>query len=86
MTCSLKWEKYFCSPGLAMRIHKIPMAGEVLDIATYENGAKGAHMQRIYEMKDASGTARVSIKSDWILVNPATGRFSGHPPLLQSPF
>ena len=62
----------FLLSRLAMRIHKIPMAGEVLDIATYENGAKGAHMQRIYEMKDESGAARVSIKSDWILVNPVT--------------
>lgn len=48
------------------------MAGEVLDIATYENGAKGAHMQRVYEMTDGDGTPRVSIKSDWILVNPTT--------------
>ena len=57
---------------LAMRIHQIPMAGEVLDIATYEDGIKGAHMQRVYEMRDQTGEARVSVKSDWILVNPAT--------------
>ena len=41
-------------------------------IATYENGVKGAHMQRVYEMKDQTGEVRVSVKSDWILVNPAT--------------
>ena len=29
-------------------------------------------MQRVYEMRDGDGTPRVSIKSDWILVNPAT--------------
>ena len=62
----------FLLSRLAMRIHKIPMAGEVLNIATYENGAKGAHMQRVYKMTDPDGTPRVSIKSDWILVNPAT--------------
>ena len=45
---------------------------DVLDIATYENGIKGAHMQRVYEMRDQTGEARVSVKSDWILVNPAT--------------
>ena len=62
----------FLLSRLAMRIHRIPMAGEVLDIATYENGVKGAHMQRVYEMKDQTGEVRVSVKSDWILVNPAT--------------
>ena len=62
----------FLLSRLAMRIHQIPMAGEVLDIATYENGVKGAHMQRVYEMKDQTGEVRVSVKSDWILVNPAT--------------
>ena len=62
----------FLLSRLAMRIHRIPMAGEVLDIATYENGVKGAHMQRVYEMKDQAGEVRVSVKSDWILVNPAT--------------
>lgn len=45
----------FLLSRLAMRIHRIPMAGDVLDIATYENGAKGAHMQRVYEMKDQTG-------------------------------
>ena len=29
-------------------------------------------MQRVYEMADRSGAVCVSIKSDWILVNPAT--------------
>ena len=62
----------FLLSRLAMRIHRIPMAGDVLDIATYENGVKGAHMQRVYEMKDQAGEVRVSVKSDWILVNPAT--------------
>ena len=62
----------FLLSRLAMRIHRIPMAGDVLDIATYENGVKGAHMQRVYEMKDQTGEVRVSVKSDWILVNPAT--------------
>ena len=45
----------FLLSRLAMRIHRIPMAGEVLDIATYENGVKGAHMQRVYEMKNQTG-------------------------------
>ena len=62
----------FLLSRLALRIHRIPMAGEVLDITTMENGAKGAHMQRVYEMADRSGAVCVSIKSDWILVNPAT--------------
>lgn len=76
----------FLLSRLALRIHRIPMAGEVLDITTMENGAKGAHMQRVYEMADRSGAVCVSIKSDWILVNPATRKimrpsaFTAKPP------
>ena len=68
----------FLLSRLALRIHRIPMAGEVLDITTMENGAKGAHMQRVYEMADRSGAVCVSIKSDWILVNPATRKIMRH--------
>lgn len=38
-------------------------------------------MQRVYEMADRSGAVCVSIKSDWILVNPATAK-SCAPPCL----
>ena len=39
---------------------------------TWENGARGAHVQRVYEMEDQEGRLRVSIKSDWILIDPVT--------------
>lgn len=57
---------------LALRIHDCPRAGEVLTITTWENGARGAHVQRVYEMEDQEGRLRVSIKSDWILIDPVT--------------
>lgn len=54
----------------AVQIHDCPHAADVLTITTWENGAKGAHMQRVYEMTDQTGRLWVSGKSDWILVDP----------------
>ncbi len=62
----------FLLSRVALQIHRCPVAGEVLDITTWENGARGAHMQRVYEMADRSGAVCVSAKSDWILVDPQT--------------
>jgi len=56
----------------ALCIHRCPRAGELLTITTWENGVKGAHMQRVYEMADQTGAVCVSAKSDWILVDPIT--------------
>ena len=64
----------FLLSRMALRIHDCPRYREVMDITTWENGAKGAHMQRVYEMRDQTGRLRVSIKSDWILVEPETRR------------
>lgn len=62
----------FLLSRVAMRIHDCPRYRECMDISTWENGTKGAHMQRFYEMRDPAGTVRVAIKSDWILVDPQT--------------
>lgn len=62
----------FLLSRMAVHIHDCPRAGDVLDITTWENGARGAHMQRVFEMKDQAGRLRVSMKSDWILVDPLT--------------
>ena len=59
---------------LSLRIHDCPKARDVLNITTWENGVKAAHMQRVYEMRDQTGKLRVSAKSDWILVDPLTRR------------
>ena len=64
----------FLLSRIALRIHRCPMARDVLDIFTWENGARGAHMQRVYEMTDQTGTLCVSVKSEWILVDPETRR------------
>ncbi|WP_455581907.1 acyl-[acyl-carrier-protein] thioesterase [Dysosmobacter sp.] len=64
----------FLLSRMALRIHECPRYREVMDITTWENGARGAHMQRLYEMADQTGRVRVSIKSDWILVDPETRR------------
>lgn len=64
----------FLLSRIALRIHDCPRARDLLTITTWENGAKGAHMRRVYEMADGEGTVRVSVKSDWILVDPETRR------------
>ena len=68
----LERREVFLLSRLAMRIHDCPRAGDVLTITTWENGSKGAHMRRVYEMADEAGRLRVSMKSEWILVDPVT--------------
>ena len=74
LTHEVLWNnrEVFLLSRAALRIHGVPRAGEVLDITTWENGVKGAHMRRNYEMADGTGRARVSARTDWILVDPVT--------------
>ena len=64
----------FLLSRVALRIHRCPMARDVLETSTWENGVRGAHMQRVYEMRDQAGELCVSVKSEWILVDPETRR------------
>ena len=68
----LALREVFLLSRMALRIHRCPRARDLLDITTWENGARGAHLQRVYEMRDQAGTLLVSLKSDWILVDPKT--------------
>lgn len=69
----------------ALRVHRRPVSGEVLTVTTWEDGVRGAHMRRAYEMADGSGAMAVSARSEWILIDPATrkilrpGDFQGKP-------
>ena len=74
LTHQVLWEnrEVFFLSRAAIRIHDGPHAQEVLDITTWENGAKAAHMRRAYEMRDQRGRARISARTDWILVDPIT--------------
>lgn len=56
----------------AVRFHRVPRAAEVLTINTWENGVKGAQVQRVFEMLDAEGRLCISAKSDWVLADPHT--------------
>lgn len=66
----LEMRQAFLLSRVAVKIHRCPRAREVLDITTLEDGVRGAHMQRVYEMLDQTGQVCVSIRSDWILVDP----------------
>ena len=68
----LEMREAFLLSRMAVRVHRCPRAREVLDITTWENGAKGVHMQRVYELRDQEGRLCAAIKSDWILVDPVT--------------
>lgn len=68
----LAHREVFLLSRAAVKLHDCPKAREVLDITTWENGSKAAHMRRYYEMKDQAGRVRVSAKTDWILVDPVT--------------
>lgn len=68
----LEMREAFLLSRMAVKIHRCPRAREVLDITTWENGVKGAHMQRVYEMADQEGRLCASIRSDWILIDPVT--------------
>ena len=60
----------FLLSRVALKIHHPPRYGDILTVQTWENGAKGAHMQRVFQMKDQTGRLCVSSRSDWILVHP----------------
>lgn len=62
----------FLLSRLSVRVHQRPKYGETLTVQTWENGAKGVHMQRVFQMKNDEGCLCVSAKSDWILVHPET--------------
>lgn len=70
----LEMREAFLLSRMAVNIRRCPRAREVLDITTMEDGVRGAHMQRVYEMADQAGRVCVSIRSDWILVDPVTRR------------
>lgn len=64
----------FLLSRIALRIHRDPKALQVVDVSTWEDGVKGAHMQRVYELRDQAGALRCAIRSDWVLVDPRTRR------------
>lgn len=75
LTYEVLYEKreVFLLSRMALRIHRCPRVRDVLTITTWENGARGAHMQRCYEFRNRlDGTLCLSVRSDWILVDPVS--------------
>lgn len=68
----LSLREVFLLSRVSLHILRCPQAWDVLTVTTWENGAKGAHLQRFFEMTDQTGRLCVSAKSDWILVDPLT--------------
>lgn len=62
----------FLLSRVAVRLHRCPVYGDVLTVRTWENGIRGAHMQRVFRMYDQEGRLCVSARSDWILVDPVS--------------
>ena len=66
----------FLLSRVAIKIHRWPKHGDILTVQTWENGAKGAHMQRVFEMTDQEGRLCVSSRSDWVLVDPVNHKIA----------
>lgn len=62
----------FLLSRIAVRIHRLPRSGDVLTVSTWEDGARGAQVQRVFEMTDQTGRLCVSARSDWTIVDPHT--------------
>ena len=62
----------FLLSRISVNFHRVPCSPEVLTINTWENGAKGAQVQRVFEMLDEQGNLCISAKSDWVLADPHT--------------
>ena len=60
----------FLLSRVAVHIHHCPDFRDVLTVNTWENGAKGVHTQRVFQMVNQKGELCVSAKSDWILADP----------------
>ncbi len=68
----LERREVFLLSRMAIHIHDCPRDRDKLAITTWEDGAHGAHLQRHYEFRRPNGELCVSIRSDWILVDPIT--------------
>ena len=66
----LEMREAFLLSRIAVKIHRCPRAQEVLDITTWENGVRGAHMQRVYEMADQEGRRPGSFTAKALTVCP----------------
>ena len=66
----------FLLSRVAVHIHRWPKYGDILNVQTWENGAKGAHMQRVFQMEDQEGRLCVSCRSDWVLVDPVNHKIA----------
>ena len=66
----------FLLSRVAIKIHRWPQHSDLLTVQTWENGAKGAHMQRVFEMSDQNGQLCVSSRSDWVLVDPVNHKIA----------
>lgn len=59
---------------ISFRIHKMPLAGDVITIKTWEEAPAGLQLSRRYEIISQSGETLVTAHSLWIIVNPETRR------------
>ena len=66
----------FLLSRVAIKIHRWPRHSDLLTVQTWENGSKGAHMQRVFEMTDQNGQLCVSSRSDWVLVDPVNHKIA----------
>lgn len=59
---------------LALRIHKMPEANDIISINTWEEAPNGLQLFRKYEILSQNKEKLVTGISSWLVVNPATRR------------
>lgn len=59
---------------LALRLHKLPHAHDMITVHTWEEAPQGLQLFRKYEITGNEGEKLVSGVSSWLIVNPSTRR------------
>lgn len=68
----LEMRQVFLISKISLRIHTMPMTNDVLTVSTWENGSKGAVVNRNFEITLPDGKPCISATSTWLIVDPVS--------------
>ncbi|MBU5627868.1 acyl carrier protein [Oscillibacter sp. MSJ-2] len=78
-------QQVFLLARITLKVHRLPENRDILKVTTWENGVRGVHMRRCFDLSDREGRPCVAGRSSWILVDPDSrkilrpGLFTGKP-------
>ena len=59
----------FLLSRISLKLHHYPLSGEILTITTWEDGAKGAYVQRGFEFCNSNASPGARMRDDLLLVS-----------------